>query len=119
LPRAKTISDAAGGNGILAPQPPVEFQHRDFPWRLVSSAFGLLLLGVMVVAWTRRDAFVEMLRTRVQVDPRGWKARGVSVFVTSDGRMWFDGAEYLIDLQFYGRRAIVQSCPRVCRFARA
>jgi type II secretory pathway pseudopilin PulG len=115
LPRAKTISDAAGGNGILAPQPPVEFQHRDFPWRLVSSAFGLLLLGVMVVAWTRRDAFVEMLRTRVQVDPRGWKARGVSVFVTSDGRMWFDGAEYLIDPQFYGRRAIVQSSPLFLR----
>ena len=107
-PRPVALPDA-GGDGVLAPQPPVEFQHRDFPWQLVSSAFGLLLLGVVVVAWTRRDAFVELLRARVQIDPRGWQARGVTVFVTSDGRMWFDGAEYIVGPQFFGRRAVVQS----------
>lgn len=114
-PRAKALPDAAGGAGLLAPQPPVEFQQREFPWQLVSSAFGLLLLGVMVVAWTRRDAFVEMLREHIQTDPRGWQARGVSVFVTSDGRLWFDGAEYRIGPQFFGRRAIVQSSPLFLR----
>jgi hypothetical protein len=107
--RATVLPEGAVGAGLLAPQPPIEYQHRDFPWRLVASAFGLLLLGVAVVAWTRRDAFVEALRTRVQIDPRGWQARGVSVFVTSDGRMWFDGAEYLVGPQFFGRRAVVQS----------
>jgi hypothetical protein len=108
-PRTKAIPDGAGADGALPPQPPIEMEHRDFPWQSVSSAFGLLLLGVVVVAWTRRDAFVEALRTRVQTDPRGWQARGVSVFVTSDGRMWFDGAEYVVGPQFFGRRAVVQS----------
>jgi type II secretory pathway pseudopilin PulG len=113
--RAKALPDGAGGDGLLAPQPPIEIPHPDFPWQLVSSVFGLLLLGVVVVAWTRRDAFVEALRARVETDPRGWQARGVSVFVTSEGRMWFDGAEYLVGPQFFGRRAVVQSSPLFLR----
>jgi hypothetical protein len=108
-PRTKALPDGSGGKGLLAPQPPIEMQHRDFPWQLVSSAFGLLLLGVVVVAWTRRDAFVEALRARAQIDPHDWAARAVSVFVSADGRMWFDGAEYVVGPQFFGRRAVVQS----------
>jgi hypothetical protein len=108
-PLAKVLSDGAGSDGVLPAQPAIVTPHPEFPWQLVSSAFGLLLLGVFIVAWTRRDAFVEALRARVQVDPRGWQARGVSVFVTSDGRMWFDGAEYVVGPQFFGRRAVVQS----------
>jgi type II secretory pathway pseudopilin PulG len=108
-PRARMLPDGEGSNGLLPPQPPIITPHPNFPWQLFSSAFGLLLLGIFIVAWTRRDAFVEALRARVQVDPRGWRARGVSVFVTSDGRMWFDGAEYVVGPQFFGRRATVQS----------
>jgi hypothetical protein len=107
--RPRAVPGGVGGVGALAAEPPVGLTHREFPWRLVSSAFGLMLLGVAVVAWTRRDAFVELLCARVQDDPRGWQARGVSTFVTSDGRMWFDGAEYLVGPQFFGRRAVVQS----------
>jgi len=114
-PHAKKQPEISGNSGIVAAQPPIELQRISFPWRFLSSLFGLLLLAVFIVAWTRREAIVEVLRGRVQADPRGWQSRGVSLFVTSDGRLWFDGAEYKVGAQFYGRQAVVQSSPLFLR----
>jgi len=107
--------DFWGSSGVVAPQPPIELQRVAFPMRLIASCFGLLLLAVFVVAWTRRETLLEDVRQRIQADPRGWQARGVSVFVSADGRMWFDGAEYVVGPQFYGRRAVVQASPLFLR----
>ena len=111
----KARFDSSNGSGAAAAQPMSPIERVDFPWRFVSAAFGALLLALVFVAWTRRDAIVEAVRRHVEQDPRGWQARGVSAFVTADGRMWFDGAEYVIGPQFYGRRAVVQSSPLFLR----
>ena len=108
VPHAKP-PDVSGGAGVVAAQPSIELQRIAFPMRLIASVFGLLLLAVFLVAWTRRDTLLEEVRKRIQADPRGWRARGVSVFVSAEGRMWFDGAEYVIGPQFYGRQAVVQA----------
>jgi hypothetical protein len=105
----------SGSAGVVAVQPPIELPRVSFPMRLIASLFGLLLLAVFLVAWTRRETLLEELRQRIQADPRGWQSRGVSVFVSADGRMWFDGAEYVIGPQFYGRQAVVQASPLFLR----
>lgn len=114
-PHTKKPSEGTGDSGLVAVQPPIELQRISFPWRMLSSLFGTLLLAVFIVAWTRREAIIEVLRDRVQHDPRGWQSRGVSLFVTSDGRLWYDGAEYKVGAQFYGRQACVQSSPLFLR----
>jgi hypothetical protein len=115
LPRATQLPETSGSTGNVALQTPIELQRIGFPWRLLSLLFGLLLLAVSIVAWTRRETLLEELRARVQADPRGWQSRGVSLFVSPDGRLWFDGSEYVVGPQFYSRQAVVQSSPLFLR----
>ena len=117
-PRATTWPESSGSAGLVSPQSPIALQRVDFPWRFVSSAFGLLLLAIVAVAWTRRDAFVETLRRQIEIDPRGWQARGVSVFVASDGRMWFEGAEYVVQSSPLFLRIGAREVPRAIVVAR-
>lgn len=112
---ARSQPESIGSSGSVALQPPIQLERIPFPWGILSSLFGLLLLAGFIVAWTRREAITEVLRERVQHDPRGWQSRGVSLFVTADGRLWFDGAEYKVGAQFYGRQAVVQTSPLFLR----
>jgi len=114
-PRATQRAEISGSTGYVAAQAPIELQRIAFPMRMLSSLFGALLLAIFVVAGTRREALVEELRSRVQGDPRGWQSRGVSLFVSSDGRLCFDGSEYIVGPQFYGRQAVIQSSPLFLR----
>ena len=107
--------EVSGSAGAVAAQPPIELQGIEFPMRLIASCFGILLLAVFLVAWTRRETLLEELRRRIEADPRGWQSRGVSVFVSADGRLWFEGADYAVGPQFYGRRAVVQTSPLFLR----
>ncbi len=112
-PHRAPIADSS--LGWTAGQSPIRLVGVAFPWRLLSTAFGLLLLAVLVVAWTRRDALIERVRRIVQDDPRGWTARGVSVFVSPEGRLHFDGAEYRVGAEFFDRMAVVQTSPLFLR----
>jgi hypothetical protein len=110
------LPDGLSGTAVIvAAQSPIQLDPIEFPWRLLLAAFGALSLAICLVAWTRRDAFIEALRRRVEDDPRGWHTRGSSSFVSADGRLWFDGAEYRVGPQFYGRSATVQSSPLFLR----
>lgn len=106
---------AVGSLGPSASQAPEDRTAIEFPWRLVLNAFGAMLLALVIVAWTRRDALIERVRRRVEDDPRGWAARGVSVFVSPEGKLHFDGADYRVGAQFYNRTATVQSSPLFLR----
>jgi prepilin-type N-terminal cleavage/methylation domain-containing protein len=105
----------AGSLGWTAAQPPVRLAAIEFPWRLFLTAFGSLLLALIAVAWTRRDALIQRMCRWVEDDPRGWATRGVSVFVSPEGRLWFEGSEYRVGAQFYNRRAVVQASPLFLR----
>ncbi|HLJ82614.1 MAG TPA: prepilin-type N-terminal cleavage/methylation domain-containing protein [Candidatus Eremiobacteraceae bacterium] len=104
-----------GSVGWTAGQAPVRLAAIEFPWRLFLTAFGLLMLALIAVAWTRRDALLQRLCLWVEDDPRGWATRGVSVFVSPEGRLLFDGSEYRVGPQFYNRPAVVQSSPLFLR----
>jgi prepilin-type N-terminal cleavage/methylation domain-containing protein len=105
----------AGSVEWTAAQPPIRLATIEFPWRLFLTAFGSLLLALIAVAWTRRDALLQRLCRWVEDDPRGWEMRGVSVFVSPEGRLWFDGSEYRVGAQFYNRTAVVQASPLFLR----
>lgn len=84
-------------------------------WRLFGTVFGLLLGGVLLVAWLRRDALTEEWCKALSRDPRGWRAEGASVFVTPEGRLLFKGHSYTVGAEFFNRAATVQSSPLFIR----
>lgn len=86
-----------------------------FPWRQVGSAFGLLLLGLCAVVWTRRDALTDRLCRRLAIDPRGWRDVGISLFVSPDGRLFCDGNFYRVGAEFFARAVRVQRSPLFLR----
>lgn len=116
LPPAPTRHAIVDGSlGWTAGQAPIRLAVVQFPWRLFLAAFGSLMLALIAVAWTRRDALLQRLCRWVEDDPRGWATRGVSVFVSPEGRLVFHGSEYRVGPQFYNRQAVVQSSPLFLR----
>src|ERR1700674_839904 len=91
----------------------------DFPWRLVLSAFGMMLLAICIVAWTRRDALVSRYCLWLAHDPREWRGIGSSIFVSADGLMYFDECVYKVGAQFYARNPLGQSSPLFLRISAA
>jgi len=75
----------------------------------------LLALAIAIVAWLRRDAFIATACRRLAQDPRAFTDQGVSVFVSPDGMLYFDGCEYRVGAHYYGRPAIVQTSPLFVR----
>lgn len=79
-----------------------------WPQRVAAIAFALLVLALGIVAWSRRDALIEVLCERMARDPRGWRTAGVTVFIEPDGTMTLDGSKYRVGSPFYNRAALVQ-----------
>lgn len=85
------------------------------PWRPFGALFALLVLALGIVAWTRRDALTEHLSQRLATDPRAWRTEGVSLFVSPEGVLIFEGRPYRVGAAFFNRMALVQSSPLFIR----
>ncbi|MBC5804770.1 MAG: type IV pilus modification PilV family protein [Candidatus Eremiobacter antarcticus] len=88
-----------------------------FPWRQYGTAFALLLLALLAIAWTRRDALVQRIcRTRSE-DPRGWRFEGSTPFVTPEGYLLFENRRYKAGAAFYNRLTTIHSSPMFIRIS--
>jgi type II secretory pathway pseudopilin PulG len=88
-------------------------------WRSFATLFELLLCGLLVAAWFRRDALVDGLCRLAADDPRAWRDEGTSMLVSPEGLLWFQGRYYQVGAQFYNRRALIQSSPLFLRISAA
>lgn len=88
-------------------------------WRSFGTLFGLLFAGLCVAAWVRRDALADRLSRRLAADPRAWRDEGMSLFVSPEGALWFEGRVYRVGVAFFSRRALVQSSPLFIRVSAA
>ena len=73
--------------------------------------------GTIYVPYATDEA-VGSARYRTEIaiaNPGDAPAEVQTLFVTADGRLWFDGAVYRVGAQFYGRQAVVQSSPLFLR----
>jgi prepilin-type N-terminal cleavage/methylation domain-containing protein len=77
--------------------------------------FAILALGLLAMAWLRRDAFTGYVCRRLAADARAFRDAGTSVFVSPEGAMYFDGCTYRVGTLFYGRAARVQTSPLFLR----
>jgi prepilin-type N-terminal cleavage/methylation domain-containing protein len=111
----RSSSGVLGRMQLLAP--PSLRDATGFPWRLVLTAFGLLLLGLCLVAWTLRDVMTFRYCAWLAQDPRGWRGIGSSIFVSAEGMMYFDECVYKVGPDFYARNVLVQSSPLFLRFS--
>ena len=84
-----------------SPSPP-------FPWRLMSTLFGFMLLAVAIVAWLRRDAFVMRLCEQRAEDPRAWRSMSNAAYVNADGVLVLEGNDYRVGPEFFARSVEVQ-----------
>jgi Tfp pilus assembly protein PilV len=82
-----------------------------FPWRLMLTLFGSMLLGIASIAWIRRDAFVTRLCAQRARDPRAWRATSSAAYVSADGVLQMEGNEYRVGPEFFAR------CVEVCHSA--
>lgn len=108
-------------NPLEASRPAPAILHAPlvFPWRQVGTVFGLLLLGLSLVAWTRREGFIDRLCTRLAADPRGWRDVGTTAFVSPEGLLYYERCLYRVGLAFYGRAVRVQKSPLFLRVSAA
>jgi type II secretory pathway pseudopilin PulG len=79
--------------------------------------FELLLFGLLIAAWLRRDALVDRWCRLAADDPRAWRDEGTSMLVSPEGLLWFQGRYYQVGAQFYNRRARIQSSPLFVRIS--
>jgi len=84
-------------------------------WSNFFRACEFLLLAILIVAWLRRDAFLAGACRRLARDPRAFKDEGISVFVSPEGTLYFDGCEYRVGAQYYSRPTTVQTSPLFLR----
>lgn len=83
--------------------------------RPFGSLMLLLALGVLVVAWWRRDGWLDKLCSRAAGDERGWRTIGRSSFVSADGDLFLDGCRYRVGPEFFARSVTVQASPLFVR----
>jgi Tfp pilus assembly protein PilV len=88
--------------GLTAPSTP------PFPWRLMSTLFGFMLLAIAVVAWLRRDAFVTRMCEQRAEDPRAWRSISSAAYVNADGVLVLEGNDYRVGPEFFARSVEVQ-----------
>jgi Tfp pilus assembly protein PilV len=79
-----------------------------FPWRLMSTLFGFMLLGVAIVAWLRRDAFVMHMCHQRAEDPRAWRSVSSAAYVNADGVLVMEGNDYRVGPEFFARSVEVR-----------
>lgn len=84
-------------------------------WPLFTELLALLMIALGIVGWTRRDALMDHLSRRLAADSRAWRREGVSVFVSPEGVLFFEGRPYRVGAAFYGRAALIQSSPLFIR----
>src|SRR6202022_4228844 len=84
-------------------------------WPLFTELLALLMIALGIVGWTRRDALMDHLSRRLAADSRAWRREGVSVFVSPEGVLFFEGRPYRVGAAFYGRPALIQSSPLFIR----
>jgi prepilin-type N-terminal cleavage/methylation domain-containing protein len=86
-------------------------------WRWFGGLFALLFCGIVVAAWFRRDALVNSIGRLVLDDPRAFCDEGVSVFVSPEGILSFEGRRYRVGSDFFNRATRVQSSPLFLRIS--
>jgi len=103
-------------NSQLAPAsvPPISGRETS-AWPLFALLVTALLSALGIVAWTRRDALMDFVSRRLASDPRAWRREGVSVFVSPEGLLFFEGRPYRVGARFFNRTALVQSSPLFIR----
>jgi hypothetical protein len=108
---------AQSAQHVEAPMPVSPIQSAVTPpaWRRLGIVFALLVVGLGIVAWTRRDALAEHLATRLASDPRAWRNVGGTVFVSPEGILSFEGRSYRVGTVFYNRVARIQISPLFIR----
>jgi hypothetical protein len=79
-----------------------------FPWRLMLTLFGSMLLAVAIIAWLHRDAFATRLCVKRAEDPRAWRGVASAAYVSADGILSFEGNKYRVGPAFYQRSVEVQ-----------
>lgn len=87
------------------------------PWQPYAVLFMLFVLGVGVVAWTRRDVLGDRLIRHLSADPRGWRDEGTTVLVSPEGVLHFEGRPYFVGAAFYNEPTTVQSSPLFIRIS--
>jgi prepilin-type N-terminal cleavage/methylation domain-containing protein len=97
-----------------SPLPPGEGERA---WRWFGGLFALLFCGIALAAWFRRDALVSSIGRFVLDDPRAFCDEGVSVFVSPEGILSFEGQRYRVGSDFFNRATRVQSSPLFLRIS--
>jgi len=83
--------------------------------RLLGIAIAMVALGLSVVIWLRRDALVDHVARGFTSDPRAWRRAGISIFVSPDGVLTFEGRRYRVGPAFFNRPVLVQTSPLFVR----
>ena len=112
--RATTV-DAAAPRASVAAQSlaPAETNARGL--RLFNIMFVLAACALLVALFLRRDVLIERISRRISHDPRAWKEAGVTIFVSPEGVLTFQGCMYRIGPMFFNRPVIVQTSPLFIR----
>lgn len=112
------VADQMGTVGGNAPVANAGGSHVvRFPWRQYGAAFGLLLLALSAIAWTRRDALVQRICLARNSDPRGWRLEGRTPFVSPEGYLLFENRRYKAGAAFYNRLTTIHSSPLFIRIS--
>jgi hypothetical protein len=90
-------------------QPAVQASSRGM--RLFDIMLVLAACASLVALWLRRDALIERVGRRLAQDPRAWRHAGVSIFVSPEGVLTFQGCRYRVGPLFFNRPVVVQTSP--------